>query len=256
MNLLDQIQQAALDSNKKLTDALRACIALGSRAGSSDLTDWAKKELYGYDRVEDVPAYRKIVAPLLLDGVSGNTLVRGQALSPTELPDFVRQTGIDENLPLVRPLAELEESAKHDGTVMLGIPGSANVAGYMNAVSDDPYNRIDRIYWGVSPTVFVAVLDQVRTTLLELVVEIRQGSHDAKEPSAEAVTNAVNVAVYGKRSKVTLTTAQSSGSGSVTVKTGTDAEPSTWWTTVRIVGAIIVGVATILAAYFGWLAIK
>jgi AbiTii len=70
-SLVDQIERDALDGNVSLADALRKCVAFGGRAGSAELPDWATRELHGYEGVPEVPGYRKILAPIVLDGRCG-----------------------------------------------------------------------------------------------------------------------------------------------------------------------------------------
>lgn len=79
-SLVEQIESDALDSSASLADALRKCVALGGRAGSADLRDWATRELTGYPGTE-VPEYRKIVAPIVIDGIAGNMRITGQQIS-------------------------------------------------------------------------------------------------------------------------------------------------------------------------------
>ena len=46
--LLSQIEQDVLDDGKPIGSALRRCMLLGSRTGSSQLREWATLELKGY----------------------------------------------------------------------------------------------------------------------------------------------------------------------------------------------------------------
>jgi AbiTii len=65
--LLSQIEQDVLDEGKSIGSALRRCMLLGSRTGSSQLRDWATLELKGYPVPAEVPDYRVIAAGLHLD---------------------------------------------------------------------------------------------------------------------------------------------------------------------------------------------
>ena len=71
--LLEQIEDDALDSKKSVADALRKCIALGGRAGNEELREWASRELQGYEQPDDVPDYRIVAAPIVIDGVGRRT---------------------------------------------------------------------------------------------------------------------------------------------------------------------------------------
>src|SRR4051794_33434707 len=91
--LLDQIERDVLDEAASLAGALRKCLALGEKSGSEELRHWATVELQGYKDLEvtPLPDYRVIPAQLTIDGFSGNAMVKGQAISPSVLPDFVQE---------------------------------------------------------------------------------------------------------------------------------------------------------------------
>lgn len=88
LSLAEQIQNDALDSGTSIGDALRKCIALGARAGSEELRAWAARELRGYEDGTDVPEYRKIAAPMVMDGLSGNHHFEGLQISTHDLPQL------------------------------------------------------------------------------------------------------------------------------------------------------------------------
>ena len=103
--LLDQIDRDALDDRVPLTTTLRKCIALGAQARNDELRDWASKELNGYH--DDLPDYRTIYVPLMIDAVTATHQVRGQQISPMILPDFARDV-ITEEMPLVQGVGDLQ----------------------------------------------------------------------------------------------------------------------------------------------------
>lgn len=72
-----EIESGALDSDADLPKLLRTCIALGGSIGTADLRDWASRELKGYGPDDDLPEYRRIPAPLMLDGFTGSGRVTG-----------------------------------------------------------------------------------------------------------------------------------------------------------------------------------
>jgi hypothetical protein len=123
---------------------------------------------------------------------------------------------------------------------------------YMNAESGNPNQRILAIYWGVAPAAIRGMLDQIRTSLTQLVAEIRATmASDEDLPSPQATDQAVSVVVTGKRSKVSVTTAQAAGPGSTATTNSTHpAQPpeSGWWARYRKPGAFLVGAAAIVGA--------
>lgn len=254
-SLLDQIEQDALNTAVKLADVLRKCIALGGRAGSEELRSWASRELRGYGADDQLPEYRIIGAPIALDGVTANAIIKGQQIAPSSLPDFV-QENVSETLQLRQPIGQIEElassHASKNESVKLLLPMAADIARLMNAQADDPFQSIQSLYWMVSPSALFAIADQVRTSLVELVAELRATMpKDQAIPSAETAANAVHVAIHGgRRHKVSVTAAQSATSSEAHVAPSID---SSWWTPWRKVGAVVVGLATVAAAVFALL---
>jgi hypothetical protein len=81
-DLLERIEQGALDSGTPLADSLRLCVALGGRAGSAELRDWARKELDGYGANDDLPDYRVVTVPILIDGSNFRAIIAERACAP------------------------------------------------------------------------------------------------------------------------------------------------------------------------------
>jgi hypothetical protein len=251
--LLDDIERDVLDEHASLASALRKCVALGGRSGSEALRDWATRELEGYYGTDEpLPNYRVINAPIRLDGISGHMQITGQSVSPWQLPDPVCDH-VDEKIELRDGAGALEELAKLD-TIKLMLPGGARVAQLMNMENDDPYQRIDSVYWAPAPVAVRGVVDQIRTALTKLVAELRATMPKGEQiPSEEAATQAMQFVVNGKRAKVNFTAAQASGPSSTATTNVTHAAAETEsgrWTTWRRVGAASVGIATIAAAVF------
>ena len=258
--LMSEIERDVLDGNTSLADALRKCVVLGGKVGSTELREWASRELRGYQGEEETPLYRKPAAVLKVDAISGNTHITGQRVSPRQLPDFVAEH-VGEEVPLREGIGEIEgllaQARANGGSVKLSIPQGADVALYMDSQVGDPFQKILAIYWVLSESAMCGVLDRVRTTLAELVAEMRAGMPDSDDtPSAAVADHAVNVAVHGKRSRVTVTAARASGPGGHEVQAGGGADEggSPW----HRIGAALVGVATIIgviiafAHWQGW----
>ena len=258
-SLIEQIEDDALDSDKSVADALRKCIALGGRAASDELRTWASQELSGYLNIDDIPVYRIIAAPLVIDGISGNKLIKRQQISSIELPNIAQEAGISETLRLPQGIGELEELARratqNNESVMLGVPGDAHLAKLMTSEINHPYQAVDRIYWNASPTAIFGVVDQIRTKLVELVAQIRSDTGSADDPTADAVQNAVNVVFHKRASRVHINTAQSSGSGSASITTESADQSSPWWRTTKALWGFVVGLATIAAAILAFVAL-
>jgi hypothetical protein len=88
-NLILEIEKGALDGAIPLADTLRKCVILGGKSGSEKLRDWAARELQGY-KDADPPEYRKIPAPLKINGVNPGAMITGQQIGPHALPEVAR----------------------------------------------------------------------------------------------------------------------------------------------------------------------
>jgi hypothetical protein len=135
-----------------------------------------------------------------------------------------------------------------DTTLKLSPPQGADLVRVMNHEIGIPHQQITEIYWSVAAPVLVGVLDQVRTALADLVGELRaaMSSDDGDLPTPEQVGQAMSVAVHGNRSRVVVTNAQASGESSASVAPAANEEPGMFGTTGRRIGAIAVGLATII----------
>jgi len=247
-SLLEQIEQAALDDTSDIAGALRKCVALGGQSGSEELRAWATRELKGYNAGDDLPEYRTVGAPIALDGATFNARITGQQISPGALPSPMCDH-IKEEIDLRLPLAEIIEAVKTaDGNVVrMSLPSGADIARLMNyeAKQHDPYlvQQITRLYWEVHVSSLLRIVDVVRTTLVELVAEIRAGTPRDAEPTKAVTDQAVNVAIYGDKNRIKLTDlTQLHADRDLTTEAlerETTGRRLMWW---------LVGIATVVAA--------
>ena len=137
------------------------------------------------------------------------------------------------------------------------LPSSQDVVTIMNREIGDPYQRITAVYWALSQPALQGVIDQVRTTLVELVAEMRAGMPEtADTPSAEVADQAVSLVVQGRGARISVNSPQARGNATQIVHheppSGDDG--FTW----RKAGAAAVGLATVagvviaLAQWQGW----
>lgn len=264
-DLLTEIESGALDSSSDLPALLRKCIALGGVTGSERLRDWAALELKGYKSKDDLPKYREVHAPLLLDGVAGNQRVTGQMVPGNMVPDYARDA-INTEVSFLQPIAEvaamlMRAADSGDHFVRLSPPGSTELVVLINdefAQHDrrqfgtglPPTQIIERIYWSVSEVALTRILDVVRTTLVELVAEMRAGTPKGQGlPSREVADQAVEIAIYGRGNRIVVNQVGPSAQGAATsggVASVGNAEPETsarkvgWWV-FGVCGAIGAG---------------
>lgn len=241
-DLMGQIERDLL-AEKPLDNLLRKLILLGGNAGSAELRDWASAELRGYRNEDVLPSYRKVNAPLQIDGTVPNGVVRHQTISTMDLPDFV-DGELDELVPLrmgVREIQSMVDLHSTDRIVKLQPPGAALVVRYMNGPGNSN-SHITALYWSVSTIALEGVLDQVRTRLAELIAELRSGTPQGQSlPTPTQAANAVNFVVNGRGNRVSITQA---AHGSTVTSQPEETDPR-FWTRARVVGAAVVGLATI-----------
>jgi hypothetical protein len=231
--LLGEIEAGALDEETPIGTLLRKVIALGGQAGSEELRDWATRELRGYGPEDELPPYRILNAPLKIDWRNMRGWVRGETISPLELPEIARGK-VGYQIDLRNGIAEIEQLARQSEqgeVVKLGPPGSQELVAMMNAKRHGN-GLVDLLYWDVSTVVLGGVIDQVRTTLTAMTAEIRATTPDKGEIPPAVATNSLHFAVTGERSNITF------------------AAPQPWW---RTAGAVIAGIVGLLVAMAGGL---
>ena len=205
-SLLDKIESETLDGD--VVKALRLCITLGGRSESVEIREWAARELRGYSSDDELPDYRRIRAPLCVDGFAGNAFAgvwqtRGQMISVCQLPEMARDY-ISEVLELTHSIPELQDMARaaDRNPVRLVPAGAAELIAYMNG-SDNYDTRIDSLYWQVAPTAIMSIVERVRTDIVGLVGEMRSGMPMGQQlPSPDLANQAFNVAVTGTGNRV------------------------------------------------------
>lgn len=222
--LLGQIEEDVLDEGKPLSAALRRCMLLGSRTGSSQLREWATLELKGYPIRNEVPEYRVVHAGLHIDGVVPGGIIKGQPIGTRSLPDFVAEH-ISERIELTQSVDELEALAEqHEESgdfLKLGLPMAADIAAYMTHELRNPYQQIQAVYWSLHPSVVRGVLGQVRTALTEFVAELRMAVGDSEDlPSLDQANDAFQLAISGnfQNSPITITRKLVSHGDSMNIK--------------------------------------
>lgn len=272
-DLVSEIERGALDSSTDLADLLRKCIALGGETGSAELRAWASRELRGYGREDEVPRYRITQSQLYMDAAVRGGYVQSQQVPYQLIPDEARETVLGD-IKIHQPVAELVEmvaNAKRTGeSIKLGPPHPTELVVLMNqyllnqedpgwkALNMPPSQVVERVYWQVPSVFFTGVLDTVRTTLVELVAEMRAGMPQGESlPSAEVAEQALSVAVYDDKNRVVVQRVGTGGGAAATTGVGTasagsSAEPEGFW---RRWMWWLVGFATIAGAVAAVLAL-
>jgi AbiTii-like protein len=176
------------------------------------------------------------------------------------LPEEIRDV-VGEEVPLGQGIGEIEAMAERakasGGSLQLTVPDAQIVVRLMNHEWDVPGQQITEIYWGLNETAIRGVLDQVRTSLVELTAElVASMAEDEDTPTPAAAAQALNVVVGGK-ARVNFSAAQAGGSGSHEVMAAqmpSRGNESRWRTIGGFVtgAAILVGTLVAIAAWQGW----
>jgi hypothetical protein len=169
--LIFEIERDAIDHTVPVATALRRCVVLGGRSGSEALRDWATRELEGYLDQDEVPKYRAILAPLMVDGRTSTETFEHRQIAASSLPD-VAHGRVTEELTLRQGAGELEGYLELSD-IRLQPPLASELVRLMNHESGNPNLRLISLYWSVSPVAINGVLDQIRTTLTKLIAELR-----------------------------------------------------------------------------------
>ncbi|MFJ8770230.1 AbiTii domain-containing protein [Streptomyces clavifer] len=254
---LDRLEDDVLNESRPLAPILRQVIALGGHAHSEPLRTWALRELQGYEGTDvPIPDYRRIAAPLVMDGLTGRFQFQKQPVSMFDLPDFAQES-LGDVLRLGQGVGQIESLiARQPGqTVQLAPAMAAEVAVFM---SQNPSRQVLRLYWAVHPSAMEGVLDQVRTRLVQLVGELRAAMpHGQQNPTPDQVAQAlqnINI-VTGDHSSVTVTApvAVAHRRGSARAEIGGAAQRTFPWRLVVWTALATLVTAAAVAAWVTWL---
>jgi len=259
-SLLSQIEAGALDPSADLPTLLRLCISLGGMTSSTRLRDWASKELKGYPPEDLLPSYRLTRTLLYVDAFTGGGQVTGQIAPLTLIPEEARPT-VQGDIHLGGPIAEIIDiiqSTRRAGgdSVNLSPPLAPELVALMNhnlAQGDrNPWGRptqvVERVYWKVPLARFTGIVDTVRTTLVELVAEMKAGTPNGSNlPSHDIAEQAFDIAIHGNRNHIVVNQVAPGGTGVAAAGAVSVGNPEIesrsrrwmWWA---------VGLATIVAA--------
>ncbi|MFE6504484.1 hypothetical protein [Kitasatospora sp. NPDC057738] len=268
---LERLEGAVLDDTASLASALRLCVVLARHAHHQDLRMWALKELDGYEANDELPAYRRVPAALMVSVnryfLGGVQQVNSLRISRNQLPQPARERGIGENAPIRQGIRELEVLVTQvERVVHLSPPGSAEYALLMTEEQERLGNEgteITSIHWEVAVPSIEGILDRIRTRLTQFVAEVRTSMPSGQqnpEPAQidAAAQQALNIS-GGDNSTFNIVApnahADRGGTASANVNESAPAAVQPWWhrwsviwTALGVVVAAAGVVATVLLA--------
>lgn len=217
MSKLTDIIAAAEGDDVPVASLLRMTKTLASRMQTVVLDDWVEYELSGYPARADIPEYRGPFQVEVKAEWSGpfNSQLRNVPVAPSAVPKGLRDAGAFK-VSFHESVSELEQlaQAKHTlhyawGTDLIGRLNGEMMAGRLEALQRvAPMHGIVTASRIISPARAGAVVDNVRTRVLSLALELERVAPNAGEPgSAPAdlgtVNNIVNL-IYGSGNAVAV----------------------------------------------------
>ncbi|WP_124390621.1 hypothetical protein [Rhodococcus wratislaviensis] len=208
--LLADLRERVLDESESLVGLLRKCLALGAVTGSDALRLWASRELKGYDAGVEVPAYRKLRLPLYLDSVSlSQIIVRRQSVSRHQAPTDA-QNLIPELVSFRMSIDHLIGMAESDDTQQIRLESLKFAASKWNAWQDNDPQIVD-LYYQVSDTAIGGIVGVIRTTLVEMVLDMAKDVPLHQLPTRRQADAAVHVHVGGSHDEYLVNVQDNSG---------------------------------------------
>lgn len=203
MNLLRDIQNAAIDNSTSLETLLRKCRVLASRLKNDALKNWVLYELNGYGNAE-LPPYRQTSGHCFgnFSGPFGSAL-KSHPIPEATIPKAHKATltriAVSQGVAALELL--LADNKDGDGEFM--IPWDANASIIFGDKIYQGYQL--RSAWTSVPSSFIAgVISTIRNRVLDFVLEIEAENPDAGEAApdtmpipSEQVTQIVNNHIYG-----------------------------------------------------------
>ncbi|MEM7061737.1 MAG: hypothetical protein AAF572_01030 [Cyanobacteria bacterium P01_B01_bin.77] len=197
MSLLRRIQDATVDPRFQSADILRMCKILAARLDHSAFKEWINQELNGYLEDGNLPDYR-IFKDL---GCRGDFFgpfdsgLKNAPIPPISLPEELREAVSTEYvLQSVSSLENTVSQANQNNTSILRAMWAADAVALFGR--DIYKDMVCGQAWTDIPTAsFVAVLDTVKSRILDFVIEIESEDPHAgdaepgKKPIPDSVTN-------------------------------------------------------------------
>ncbi len=191
MTKLAAIIDGATGEAVSTASLLRMLKVVASRLQTAPLEDWVDRELSGYGNEDDLPAYRGPFPATAMGVFVGPFQSMMKIAIPTvAFPEHMRG-GFAFTLKFRQPVSELEPLAA--ATLNLENPWDADMVAYVNYKIESgemtlvPMHGLQRAYKVVTPHEVRAVLDTVRTRVLNLALELERIAPQAGEPNAPAV---------------------------------------------------------------------
>lgn len=197
VDILKSLREQVLDESESLVGLLRKCLALGALTGSDELRTWANNELKGYADDAPLPSYRSITAPLYINQRGGNEYLTGQQINQLQIPSDLRQY-VPDSLAFRQPLEEIVQmAASGQKSMKMGYAIFSVVAAEWTKMLG-PWQAVTALYYSVLPSSIAGIVSMIRTTLVEIVIDLAKDVPLDSLPSKAKVDSVVQVHIGSK----------------------------------------------------------
>ncbi|GGA29529.1 hypothetical protein [Okeania sp. KiyG1] len=180
MRLLRRIQDATIDPKFQLAGILRMCQILAAHLDHPAFKEWIRQELNGYEDENKVPDYR-ILKNLECQGDFFGSFGSGWKncqIPLYPLPEDFRE--LVSTKDILQSVSALETVVSQTNESVLRLLWPADYLPILNHYMGDRWRYTCMEAWTLIPThAYVAVLDTVKSRILDFVIEIEAENPDA-----------------------------------------------------------------------------
>lgn len=196
MTLLEQLVDGAAGDTIPVATLLRQLKVVAARTDTPPLDQWVRHELEGYPNTDGLPDYRGPFDVIVLGDFLGpfNSGLRNVPIPPMTFPEDWRKGPLFQ-VSFTEPVAELERMAEQDDYRTVWSPDV--VRAYNARVEQGKIQRtvveghvLAQATRAVPGATIAAVLDNVRTRILDLALRLEQAAPAAGQPDAAAESKA------------------------------------------------------------------
>lgn len=221
MKLINEIIDTLSSDTGKLSDALIKTKVLLHKIGHKELVPWVNNELNGYPDRDSVPEYRILPAQVLVNASNGAYRATSQHIPMGHLEEKHREA--IETARMDQSLAVLEKFIEKDtGHLQAHIPMESY--GLLGKGLGNGY-QIERAWSEISHTSVLQMLTQVRSRLLDFVLELNDqfpselNEDQVKERISSVDTeNLFNNAIFGDNTTILVGSSNTQNVSNVSIK--------------------------------------
>lgn len=210
MDLLNEIIATLSSCESGTTNALIKTKVLLFKMGKKDLASWVNHELNGYPDGVELPSYRTVPARLLVNANNGFRSYKGLQVILSHLDDDEYEKANQSRVKLsISQVEQIVVNAEGETSLSQTIPIEIAYAKYCKYLDDD--YEITRCYKDIALHNFTSILTQVRSRLLDFVLELSdqlaeiEGTVSMEEKLKKIDTsNLFNRAIFGDNTVINL----------------------------------------------------